>query len=395
MKFKQATLAAAALTLLATSASAVEWGGYARVGPGQKQNERCFNGGGAGSMGSAAPGHGGIGRLGNECATYGEFQLSQGMKAGNVDYKALLMTNFFSDGGSEADGILTHVNQLYVEGKGYDVAPSQTFWIGRRFYHRADVHMDDSFYVNMSGTGAGVDGIPVGAGQLSLAVFRTNDTNFDSVSNSRFNFDIEKLPVNPGGQFRITGSFTSGGGDLGENGAGISLQHIQSGIFGGADNTLWFQYAQGSASLDQGFGDPTADSDRKSWRIADSIAWLKGPLTAQTLFHYGHAEDADLLGNKIKARTFSIAGRLGYAITKNFKLQGELGFADTKPEGQGSRKITKFTIAPTLTVGPDFYDRPELRFYVSTFSANDNYQLANGLEKKNRTAVGFQAEIWF
>src|SRR5262245_56320142 len=145
MKFKLATLAAAA-ALLSTTAGAVEWGGYARVGPGQKQNERCFNGGSSnpalslGSLGSQAPGHGGIGRLGNECATYGEFQLSQGMKAGDVDYKALLMTNFFSDGGSEADGILTHVNQLYVEGKGYDIAPGQTFWIGRRFYHRADVH---------------------------------------------------------------------------------------------------------------------------------------------------------------------------------------------------------------------------------------------------------------
>jgi maltoporin len=395
MKFKQATLAAAALALLSTAASAVEWGGYARVGPGQKQNERCMNGGGNGSNGSAAPGHGGIGRLGNECATYGEFQLSQGMKTGNVDYKALLMTNFYSDGGSEVDGILTHVNQLYVEGKGYDVAPSQTFWIGRRFYHRADVHMDDSFYVNMSGTGAGVDGIGAGSGKLSLAVFRTNDTGFANVTNTRFNADLEKIPMFENGQLRLTGSFTSGGGDGGENGFGLSLQHVLSGVMGGADNTFWLQYAQGSASMDMGFGDPTADSDKKGWRIADSIAWLKGPLTAQTLFHYGQIEEPDGFGGDYEAKTFSIAGRLGYAFTKNFKLQGEAGYASTKPEGGGNRNVTKLTIAPTLTVGPDYYDRPELRFYVSHFIANGNYQLANNMDKKNRTAVGFQAEIWF
>lgn len=396
MKFKLATLAAAAMALVSGAASAVDWGGYVRVGPGQKQGERCINGGGADSLGSAAPGHGGIGRLGNECATYGEFALSQGMKAGAVDYKATLMTNFFSDSGSEADGLTTKVNQIYVEGKGYDIAPNQTFWIGRRFYHRADVHMDDSFYVNMSGTGAGVDGIPLGgAGQLSVAYFRTSDTTTDGVTNNRLNVDLEKIPVNPGGQLRVTGAITRGRGDGGTSGGGISLQHIQSGIMGGADNTLWVQYAQGSAWLDMGFGDPTADSDKKAWRIADSIAWLKGPVTAQTLFHYGQAKVSDGLGGTIKSRTFSLAGRVGFALTKNFKLQGELGFADTKPDGGSSQKITKFTIAPTLTVGQDYYDRPELRFYVSTFSANDAFQAANGLEKKNRTAVGFQAEIWF
>jgi maltoporin len=414
MKMRPTLLAAAALTLLSTTASAVDWGGYTRIGPGQKQNtgdgERCFDGGAGGGGGSQAPGHGGIGRLGNECNTYGEFALSQGMKAGGVDYKALLMTNWFSQGSTPAQATDTsagnagdntpRVAQLYVEGKGFDVFPAASFWIGRRFYHRADVHFDDSFYV-MGGlqgsTGAGIDQIAVGGGSLGVALFRTPDNNTAGVApnaGSLLNVDLQDLAVNPGGKLRLTASFTHFAGTGGKSGTGLSLQHNQSGVFG-ADNTLWAQWSQGSAGLDMGFGGAKDDSNHKGWRIADSLAWLNGPLTGQTLIHYGHVQQPNGLGGTTATKTFSIAGRAAYALTKNFKIQGELGTANTKPDGAKSQNVTKFTIAPTLAVGQNYYDRPELRFYVSTFSMNDAYAAANGQTKKTKSAAGFQAEIWF
>mgnify|MGYP000865327653 CR=1 FL=1 len=187
----------------------------------------------------------------------------------------------------------------------------------------------------------------------------------------------------------------------GKSGSGLSLQHIQSGVFG-ADNTLWLQFAQGSTGLDMGFGGGTDDSSHKGWRIADSLAWLNGPLTAQTLLHYGQMKGPRTIGeitDNYKATTLSLAGRVAYALTNNFKIQGELGFATTKPEFAGVKgdkeNVTKFTIAPTLTVGPNYYDRPELRFYVSAFSYNQAYADANGQTKKSKTAAGVQAEIWF
>src|SRR5689334_3673539 len=130
-----AARAALATTLvsLAWPASAVDWGGYFRAGPGasKKDSSRaCY--------GLSGPGL--KYRLGNECDIYGEFLLSQGMKADGVDYKAALMTNLYNpqtDTGSASVGI----NQMYVEGKGYDIAPDTTFWIGKRFYGRQDVHI--------------------------------------------------------------------------------------------------------------------------------------------------------------------------------------------------------------------------------------------------------------
>jgi maltoporin len=395
MKTRQTLVAAAALALMSTGAIAVDFTGYTRVGPGQKQSSgdvrKCFDGR-ANDNGAGAPGHGGIGRLGNECETYGEFALSQTADMGGVNYKALLMTNFFS-GGSDVNDDPT-VNQLYVEAKGYDIAPEQTFWIGRRFYHRADVHWDDSFYVAMTGTGAGVDGINPGFGSISAAVFRTGDGNSDVFAGSRFNLDWEKMPVNPDGQLRVTLDITKfkgddGLGNTGKNGWGLGLQHIQANLFG-ATNTAWLQLARGSAGLDMNFGGATDDSGVKRWRIADSLLWLKGPLTAQTLIHYGQA---DIQGAKTKV--WSLGGRVAYAFTNNFKLQGELGYANTKPDSGGSANVTKITIAPTLTVGPNYYDRPELRFYVSHFNYNENYRLIYQQSESSKTAVGFQAEIWF
>lgn len=403
MKMKHSLLAAAAISLLSTGVQAVDWGGYARIGPGQKQNsgdgKRCYSGGEGGGLGSQAPGKGGVGRLGNECETYGEFGLSQNMSAGGVNYKALLMTNFYSAGSHPADdnGKTPRVNQLYVEAKGYDVAPNTTFWIGRRFYHRADVHMDDSFYVHgglQESTGAGADGINVGLGSLGVAVFRKDDAAVGGNAGTLLNLDLQDIASNPNGKLRLVASFSNFSGTNGESGAGLTLQHNQSGLFG-ADNTLWLQYAKGSTWLDMGFAGGTQGSDYKRWRIADSLAWLKGPLTAQTLLHYGKAEEPAAGGGTNSATTLSLAGRVAYAFTKNFKLQGELGTARTKPDGGSSQTVTKFTIAPTLTVGPNYYDRPELRFYVSTFKFNDAYGAATGQSKNSKTAAGFQAEIWF
>lgn len=404
MKLKYTTLAAAAasaLALVSTSATAFEFGGYTRVGPGQKSTtgpgQRCFGG-------LAPGGKGGIGRLGNECDTYGEFALSETMDAGGVKYKALLMTNFFRPG-SEADGINTKVNQIYVEGTGFDIAPNQTFWVGRRFYGRADVHFDDTFFVNMSGTGAGVDGINPGIGSIGLALFRTGDnTNANEGGNpnanpgTRFNVDWGKIDVNPGGSLRVTGTLTRFGGTGGENGQAISLQHVQTLVAGAGPkdppafaNTLWVQFGKGSAGIDMGFGGASASSDNKSWRIADSLAWLKGPLTYQTLIEFGQDKTSDT-----KFKYLSLAGRAAYALTTNFKIQAEAGYSRGKADGGDSLNVSKFTIAPTLTVGQDYYSRPELRFYVSQFNFNDAYRQARtGLDKKSKTTVGFQAEIWF
>src|SRR5687767_2715537 len=103
--------AAAAVAAVALPATAVDFGGYFRAGPGasKKNSSRaCYGLAGAGLKY----------RLGNECDIYGEFSLSQGFNKDGVEYKALLMTNLWNPQTDTGDAKVG-INQMYMEGKGY------------------------------------------------------------------------------------------------------------------------------------------------------------------------------------------------------------------------------------------------------------------------------------
>ncbi|WP_280154185.1 carbohydrate porin [Piscinibacter sp. XHJ-5] len=380
------TALATSLLSLAWPAAAVDWGGYFRAGPGasKKDSSRaCYGLGGPGLKY----------RLGNECDIYGEFMLSQGLKQDGVDYKAALMTNLYNPQTDTGDARVG-INQMYAEGKGFDIAPQTTFWIGKRFYGRADVHIVDTFYTNLSGVGAGAD-IPVGSGVLGVAYFKTDvDAN---VSGNRLNLDYSGLPVNPDGKLRILGTFTDGNFTGGKSGFGLTLQHTQDKLLGGANN-LWLQFAQGSAGLDGNFGSLTADSDAKSWRIVESLSWQLGPLGGQAQVMYQN----DKVGG-FKTDSTTVGGRASYAVSKNFKLLAEAGYSQKKPDGSPTQKLAKLTFGPALSTGPGFWNRPELRLYVTTAKWNQPANAAAGPGgvtgagdgKTTGTSYGAQVEMWF
>jgi maltoporin len=397
-------ITAAASLLAAASAQAVDWGGYLRAGPGATKKDAsraCYSLGGEGLKY----------RLGNECDFYGEFALSQGFKADGVDYKATLMTNLW-EGNTNGDTSKLGINQMYVEGKGYDIAPDTTFWAGKRFHGRTDVHIVDTFYVNLSGVGAGFDS-PVGNGKLAVSYFKNDETA--TKSGNRLNVDFYDVGVNPGGKLRVVATATQANFTGGKSGFALTLQHNQDNLFGlGGGNTLWVQYAQGSAWLNGNFGNLSAPSGQKSFRIVESLTWQQGPFGGQAQALWQQDKN-DAAGSKLDSAT--VGGRASYALTKNFKLVSELGYSQKKPEGQATAKLTKFTFAPTLSTGPGFWNRPELRLYVTTAKWNSaaNAQAAAASVdpvtgnpttdnivgvpafsgKTSGTSFGAQVEMWF
>jgi maltoporin len=407
-QFKLATIAAAMGLLGATSAQAVDWGGYFRTGPGaaKKDDARaCYGLSGAGMKY----------RLGNECDFYGEFLLSQGFKSDGVEYKAALMTNLYNGDSSDTGAASVGINQMYVEGKGYDIAPDVNFWIGKRFYGRADVHITDTFFINLSGVGAGADSIAVGGGKLGLAFFRNDSggviqgtpaaTGTDQRPASRLNADLSELVVNPGGKLRVVGTYVKGDFTGGKNGFGLSVQHNQDNAFGlGGTNILWVQFAQGSAGVDGGFGTLNATSATKSFRVVESPGWQVGNFGGQGQLMFQQDKVENFAGQTTKVNSVSVGGRGSYALTKNFKLVSEAAYVQKKPDGSDTQKLAKFTFAPTLSTGPGFWNRPELRLYVTTakWNAAANAAENGGAGVTNRangdtkgTSYGAQAEIWF
>jgi maltoporin len=388
MHLRLSLAAAAALTVAAGSAQALDYTGYFRAGPGLTDNDAsraCYglNGGSAGMKY----------RLGNECDFYGEFQLSQGFQKDGIDSRVTLMVNHWT-GATDTNGEGIKIEQMFAEAKGFDIAPEATFWIGKERGRRGDVHIVDTFFVEMAGVGAGAKGFSVGPGKLGVAFYRTDS---DAVRpGNRFNAEWVDIAANAGGKLNFFATLTRGDFDGGESGAGLTVRHDQDNLFGtGLNNTLFLQYAQGSAGLNANFGDLTAGSDAKGWRIVESVNGQRGALGGQAMLLLASQTD----GAGVRTTSASVGGRVSYAFTRNFKLVTEAGYSQYKPEGGATAKLAKFTVAPTLATGPDFWSRPEFRLYVTTAkwnapAGNVTGQPAYDGETRG-TSYGAQVEWWF
>jgi maltoporin len=333
-------------------------------------------------------------RLGNECDFYGEFQLAQGFRTEGIDTKVTLMVNHYT-AATDTNGQGVGIEQMFAEAKGFDVAPQATFWIGKERGRRGDVHIVDTFFVQMAGVGAGFKGQPAGAGKLGLAFYRT-DGSADKPGN-RLNLEYVDLPANAGGKLNLFATATKGDFKGGKSGLGLTLRHDQKGLFGSPNlsNTLFVQVAQGSASLDANFGDLGAGSTARSWRIVESVAGQVGALGGQAMLLLAREKDA--AGREVSSS--SLGGRVSYAITRNFKLVSEVSYSQAKPQGAATQKLAKVTIAPTLALAPDFWSRPEFRAYVTSARWNTPAGNVTGqpalANKTSGTSYGAQVEWWF
>jgi maltoporin len=395
-------VAVAAFALFAANAAhAVDWTGYLRGGPAATdvsgKSRQCY----------------GIGplkyRLGNECDFYGEFQLAQAMKADGVDFNAVLMTNYYSPATESNSNY--GVEQAYVEMKGVDIAPQALFWMGKR-RDRDDVHIVDTFFVNMSGVGAGVENIDAGFGKFGFSGYKADSpanyvdgqhiaTTGGNNGVARLHAQLYDMQVNPDGKLRLVATYSKGdsqGGIKGQSGYGLSAEHVQDKFFGGG-NHVWLQYAQGSTDINQGISDNGAHgSGYKSWRIVESPSWQVGSFGGQAIAMYQHNKAPT---GEVSSNFWTVGGRGSWGITKNLKWLTEVGFSSLKPDGGSSENVTKVTLGPALSTGPDFWKRPELRLYVTYADYNkaaaadtaNNYNFP--ANKTSAVSYGAQVEIWF
>jgi maltoporin len=399
-----ALLAATCMTLLCPAAShaadpvpiLLASDGYLRAGPGlskKGQNRSCYR----------LPGAEFKYRLGNECDFYGEFGFGATVnRDGNQQFKVYFMPNLQNPSGSDDGGSKFGIAQMYLEGKGLDFAPEVTFWGGKRYNRGADIHIIDTKFEQMDGSGAGAN-MPLLGGVFEVAFYRSDSNGLAATDpayvgpGNRLNLWIRDVPVNAGGTLTAVAGLTKGDFEGGKSGGNVSARHRQK--FGTQTyNDLFLSVAQGSGALNGNFGTLTDGSDVKKWRLMDGFTW-------QATRDFSGQAIAML--EKVKANTgnltiTSLGGRAVYALAKNFKLQGELGIDRVKPDGGAARNLTKFTFAPTITADRGFWARPELRFYVTHARWNDaaNAAAAGGLTgfgdaKTSGTSYGVQAEVWW
>ncbi|MBV1774582.1 carbohydrate porin [Burkholderiaceae bacterium DAT-1] len=438
-----ACLGMAALSAFASDDEG-EFTGYLRAGAGTSSHggtQNCYylgNGNGHGY------------RLGNECDSYTEFGYSRTMAKADDGVKLVgyIMVNDYS-GDSAYSGKLG-ISQIFVQAKGLDWLNGGTAWVGERYYERPDIHWMDLQYINLNGTGGGFDNIGTDlGGKFSYAIFKDNDTNniagtslnnysFKSSNSAiRNNFLYRGLPVNAGGTLDlavslITPSSPDNGGASRHSGYSLHLFHNQDVMGGG--NTFGVQYGVGAGT---GRGDPGTYTVATPWtafgsngpccnrmgvsgstllgsddtrlRIFDAL-WIQPTKDFGAGFNYIHQEDKSPVygingASSGTSKWDSFGIRPSYAINEHFKLQGQIGIDRLSYPGTDTENLTTFTIAPTISLGKGFFDRPELRFFVThakwnnAATANINANNANSVGAlgmaTSGTSFGVQVEAWW
>jgi maltoporin len=396
MKETRLIALAAALALgAATQAGAVdiggfEFNGYSRGGPTLNPSDGVKGGL---SLGGEFQKY----RLGNE-GDYGiEVNLAKTFDVNGTKVKVDYMPSKWNNGS-------VNTEQAYVEVSGLAFAPEATFWAGQRRLRIQDVHIVDYFFMNYGDNeGAGVREIPLAGAKAGFAVF--SGDKFDQqlpagVKATRLNAEVYDIATNPGGKLRVLATAVHGKGLANSNsGSGLGLLHNQKDFLApGLDNSLFVQASRGHARIDGEFESiDGVNPGRRVWRIGDSVAWQFGPFGGQALAAFQNSRNE---ATNVTTKDFSLGGRASYALNKNFKLLLEAGTTTRKTDGSPDQRLNKVTFAPTLSVGEGFWERPELRFYVTKANWNAAAAAANAGTfgrggKTSRTLVGVQYEIWW
>ncbi len=416
------TLLALAVTgaIFSSQAFAVDFHGYARSGIGWtsgsgEQTAFGVNGGGAKY------------RLGNEAETYAEFKLGQELfKDG--DKSIYLDSNLAYSVNQQVDWESTSpaLREINVQFKNFaDSLPNATLWAGKRFYQRHDIHMNDFYYWDISGPGAGVENIDLGFGKLSLAVTRNTEqggayrwsynpitkswdsTKDQDVYNDVFDARLADLKVSENGRLEFGVDYgrarTKNGTTLDPNaskdGFMATVEHTQGNFFGGF-NKFVVQYATDSmTSWNTGHSQGgSVENKGKMIRVLDhGVVQLSDKIETMYALIY---EKTDLDNNK--GKTWYSAGiRPMYKWTKTMSTLFELGYDRIKDQATGKKNdMTKFTLAQQWQAGDSIWARPAIRVFGTYAHWNDKFNQSNRTDsgykaKDGEFVMGVQFEAWW
>jgi maltoporin len=316
--------------------------------------------------------------------------------------------------------------EAYGTFSGLSFAPEAVIWGGQRRLRIQDVHIVDKFFADYGDNlGAGFTGLKAGPVTLGMALF--SGDSFDNKGSNpnrarRFNLDVSDIATNPGGDLHVTLTAVQGDFAYGGNGSGLSLLHNQKDfLVAGLKHALFVQASNGHAGLNgqfTGLDAPGSTSlvvgnggvvtqvmnpavpnpGQKSWRLVDSLNWQAGRFGGQTVAAYQESKAEGGPTDGVLTKDTSLGGRVSYAVTGNLKMLAELGVTSRAISGQATQRLNKLTIAPALSLGGDFWTRPELRFYATRVTWNDAAAAAQSYGADGRTSstlFGVQLEAWW
>lgn len=397
-----------------TGQHSLEFHGYFRGGIGMSEN-------GTTQAKFQVPGTRAAYRLGNEPDTNLELQFNYNydMSKSESDkshVQGIIMLDGYKTHGESNDFSVGNLAQGYLSFNQFfnnDIK----LWLGRRYYDRKDIHINDHTWLN-PGQGAhagfGIEDIKMGTGKLNIALFRYEDTFTNELINST-GLDIRwhGLEVSNNSKLTLWAGLTARHKVTALNyanktgyGIGAWLDHKSENI----SNTSVIIYQTGAA-ITQGDYNARPIREGDGWNLDDATAFeVSNTLTYEKLPDYSvqwtvmvRQEDHGLAGNT-KFNWVSTGARPVFYFSKhmNLALEASIDSIDDKLNNR-SGTLTKFTTALQITADRGFYNRPVMRFFITLADWSDELKGLVGNTPGNAPyandtqgwSVGAQAEVWW
>jgi len=421
--------------------SFVDISGYFRAGYGRSDA-------GGPQRGFGIPGIGGTKyRLGNEAENYGEVAFSKTFFApGIFDSESgatvlnrskegpvaqtnvrLSIFNPYSDAGGTTD---FGMPELWASvGNVFPTHPETKFWAGKRFYRRHDIHMNDFFFYNMSGSGGGVEDFQFGPGKLALAWIG------DAAESTIFGREVPADPENEAG-FSKTNidlryydfPFLGGTGEVGlvysnaksgidaegkkapdTQGGSLQIVRTKTGFTNEESiHKTSLQVGTGPAkTFTSGFDSFTIDDGtfirpdpNSSWRVRVTDQLVTRPWEALSLGTVAVYQYTDF-GSEVSGQHWaSLGARPILHINHYFNIafEGGVDWVSDSPFSSDGY-LGKLTLAPQISFGDTFFSRPVIRGFVTYgFWSNDFDGSVGGPDYTGSTSgwsYGVQMESWW